>query len=233
MATGRAAPPVPRPARWTITDEEAAVRADMVYHFSGGGLLKNLNVGYDASDPNNEFTRTGLTAMVSRSPITGTYYVAFRGTEVSPIDRRDISTDLRQALGEQTPQHEAAIKLVLKIQKTLGPQANIHLVGHSLGGSLAAAAAYSTGLKATTFNPASLNRHYSQGSPGEIRSHVVIADILGVGRTLQNILFAFNHQPVGSAEPIVLPPLLTAPGTIILHAWRSPSPHSMRNFLGQ
>jgi RHS repeat-associated protein len=230
VTSGRAAPQVPAQSRWNLQDREAALRSEMAYSFSQGGLLKNLKVGYDANNANNVFTSTGMSAMLTRSPVTGTYYLAFRGTEIGPIDRRDADADLSQYAGRRTPQYEKAIELAQLVKERLGPDAEIHLTGHSLGGGLAAAAAYATGLKATVFNPASLNRRYAQGTPGEIRSHVIVGDPLSIGRTVQNAIFGPNYLMAGARERELLPPMLSAPGTIILHPPRVANTHIMPNY---
>ena len=232
VTTGRSAPQTASTDNWTLKDREAALRADMAYKFSQGGLLRFLDVGYDASDPNNRFTRTGLSAMLTRSPVTGIYYLAFRGTELSPsYDHRDVQADLRQGLGHRTEQFEQAIKLTQLVQEQLGPHVRLELTGHSLGATLAAAASYATGLNATLFNPASLNRIYSQGTPGDIRSHIIIGDPLSVGRTVQNAAFALPSWTADEQlRRQVLPPLMTAPGKIILHRPRTLNPHDMANY---
>jgi RHS repeat-associated protein len=230
VTTGRAAPPVPAQSRWNLQDREAALRSEMAYAFGQGGLLKDMKVGYDANNPNNDFTRTGMSAMLTRSPGTGTYYLAFRGTEIAPIDSRDTAADLSQYAGNRTMQYEVAIELAKRVRDKLGADAEIHLTGHSLGGGLAAAAAHATGLKATVFNPASLSRRYAQGTPGEIRSHVIVGDPLSVGRTVQNAIFGPNYLMGGARERQLLPPRLTAPGTIILHPPRAVNTHGMENY---
>jgi pimeloyl-ACP methyl ester carboxylesterase len=221
---------VPAQSRWNLQDREAALRSEMAYAFGQGGLLKDMKVGYDANNPNNDFTRTGMSAMLTRSPGTGTYYLAFRGTEIAPIDSRDTAADLSQYAGNRTMQYEVAIELAKRVRDKLGADAEIHLTGHSLGGGLAAAAAHATGLKATVFNPASLSRRYAQGTPGEIRSHVIVGDPLSIGRTVQNAIFGPNYLMGGARERQLLPPRLTAPGTIILHPPRAVNTHGMENY---
>jgi hypothetical protein len=230
VTTGRAAPAAPAQSRWTLQDREAALRSEMAYSFSQGGLLRDLKVGYDANNANNVFTSTGMSATLTRSPVTGTYYLAFRGTEISPIDGRDADADLSQYAGRRTPQYEKAIELAQLVKEKLGPDAVLHLTGHSLGGGLAAAAAYATGLEATVFNPASLSRRYAQGTPGEIRSHVIVGDPLSIGRTVQNAIFGLNYLMAGARERELLPPMLSAPGTIILHPPRVANTHIMPNY---
>ena len=198
-------------SRWNLQDREAALRSEMAYSFKQGGLLKDMKVGYDANDPNNHFTRTGMSAMLTQSPVTGAYYLAFRGTE-SIFNGPDMKADVIQGVGLPAAQYEKAIELARQVQQALGPGVKLVLTGHSLGGGLAAAAAHQTGLAATLFNPASVNRMYSQGTPGDIRSHVIEGDFLSAGRTL-----------VGR----------TAPGEIIVHPARTVVPfmqHFMFNF---
>ena len=230
MTTGRTAPQGPAQSRWTQQDREAALRSEMAYAFSQGGLLKDMKVGYDANNSANKYTSTGMSAMLTRSPVTGTYYLAFRGTEVGPIDRRDAVADVNQLVGGRTLQYERAIELAQLIKDRLGPDAEIHLTGHSLGGGLAAAAAYATGLEATVFNPASLSRRYAQGTPGEIRSHVVVGDPLSIARTAQNAVFGLNYLTTDDRGRAVMPPMLSAPGAVILHPPRSWNNHPMTNF---
>ena len=213
VTTGRAASyaPLQKQNRWTATDREAALRSDMAYFFNEGGLLNDLKVGYGSQGVKNEFTETGLSAMLSRSPVTGKYFLAFRGTE-SLLNGKDVAADIMQGAGLRTAQYEQAIRLAQLVKDKLGPDAKIVLTGHSLGGGMAAAASYATGLDAVVFNPASVNRIYANGNPGEIRSHVIAGDILSLGRTA-----------VGR----------TAPGEIIVHPPRSAMPlnqHSMFNF---
>jgi len=211
VTSGVLAPRVAPESKWTALDREAALRAEMAYAFSMGGLLADINVGYNADDPTNAFVRSGMSAMLTRSPETGIYYLAFRGTE-SLLDGNDLRADFVQALGMPSAQYDAAIELARRVREALGPNATIVLAGHSLGGGLAAAAAYNTGLNAVTFNPASVGGIYSQGDAGYIRSHVIEGDFLSVGRAL-----------VGR----------TAPGEIIVHPARTivpPFQHNMFNF---
>lgn len=211
VTTGVMAPRVAPESKWTKIDREAALRAEMAYFFSMGGMLANLNVGYEADDPDNEFVRSGISAMLTRSPETGTYYLAFRGTE-SLLDRHDIAANVLQSLGLRAAQYELAVQLANRVKQVLGPDVEIILTGHSLGGGLAAAAAYDTGLNAIIFNPASVNHLYAGVAPGYIRSHVIEGDFLSVGRTL-----------VGR----------TAPGEILVHPARTivpPFQHNMFNF---
>jgi hypothetical protein len=53
---------------------------------------------------------------------------------------------------------------------------------------------------------------------------------LSIGRTLQNVMFAVNYAVADDRGRAVFPPLLTAPGKIILHAPRRANTHIMPNF---
>ena len=87
------------------------------------------------------------------------------------------------------------------------------MVGHSLGGGLAAAAAHATGVRAVTFNAAGLHSRYGKGEPGDIRAHHIVGDPL---TRLQG-----------------LNPLMPrAAGTRIRHRYQGPeSRHSIKAFL--
>src|SRR5262249_38690475 len=84
---------------------------------------------------------------------TGNYIIAYRGTE--PASYTDWLTDLKQALGFKSTQYANAIEIAGKYKEIAVTQkVKVELVGHSLGGGLATAAAIVTDLPATTFNPA-------------------------------------------------------------------------------
>ena len=92
---------------------------------------------------------------------------------------RDIGTDIHQARRLTTSQFEQATNLARRVQlKVAQLGGTLVLTGHSLGGGLAAAAAYATGLTADLFNPSWLTDRYSQGNPRNIRSFITISDEL-------------------------------------------------------
>jgi hypothetical protein len=93
--------------------------------------------------------------------------------------RRDIGTDIHQARGLTTSQFEQAIVLTQRVQQRIHElRGTLVLTGHSLGGGLAAAAAYATGLGADLYNPSWLSERYSRGTPGQIRSFITMGDEL-------------------------------------------------------
>ena len=105
---------------------------------------------------------------------TGPYRVAFAGTDDVP----DIVTDLKQALGFRDDQYDRAVEVAREMRKRFGN--DIIFTGHSLGGGLATAAAYVTGLPATTFNSAGLSWRYGgfSGKFGNVRAFYNSTDML-------------------------------------------------------
>ena len=199
--------PWPKPgSNWTPEDQAAKDRSIVAYR-TDGGLLRHYGIDY----PREHGLRAALFAGTD-----GTFYLAFRGTE-GLTNWPDVNADAMQGLGFRTEQYDEAVALAQRVQHTLGPNVRLILTGHSLGGGLAAAAAYATGLDAILFNPPWLNNYYSQGKPGDIRTHITCGDYLSVGRTLWDI----RRRP---------------PGTIFLHPPRktwtqlSPDTHGTDNF---
>ena len=169
-------------------------------------MLRKIGVNYGQGSP---YGTDGFSAHLTYSEKTKTYYRAFRGTEQG--DLNDAWADLVQGTGWRSSQHEQAVNLAREVMAQLG-NVKLELTGHSLGGSLAAAAAYATGLGATTFNPASVSPIYRSAEPVKIRSHVIVGDFLSVGRTISN----------GLPDPgFPNPNVRFAPGEIILHPPRS------------
>jgi len=176
------------------------------YDVNDGGLLRKVGVNYGQS---SQYGRDGFSAHLTYSEKTKTYYLAFRGTEKN--DLNDLRADILQGTGWRSSQHEQAVNLAREVMEQLG-NVKLELTGHSLGGSLAAAAAYATKLNATTFNPASVSPIYQSADPVKIRSHVIVGDFLSVGRTISN----------GLPDPsFPNPNIRFAPGEIILHSPRS------------
>jgi len=193
---------------WTTSDEEAAWRSEWAYQTEGNRTSLAVE---------HEF-KHGFSATLTKAP-SGTYYLAFRGTEPSWAD---IKADAAQGLEFSTSQYEQAVNLTERVKDKLPRGARLILTGHSLGGGLATAAAYATGADAITFNASSVNAHYqAQGlaMPGSIRSHVVIGDPLSAGRTcalVTPLKLVLGHRRL--------------PGTVIVHPNRDPNTHSMINF---
>jgi RHS repeat-associated protein len=216
---------IPRNAQspqWTLTDQEAKFAALAAYRNDNGGLLRAKGIDYDPAN-NSAYGRDGFSASLSYSERTNTYYLAYRGSEWS---LQDWQANIAQGLGFRTSQYDQAVRLASEVNRTLRTERLI-ITGHSLGGGMAAAAAYATGLRATVFNPASVSPAYRAGTPGDIRSHVIFGDVLSVGRTIGN----------GIPDPAapMNPNLRYAPGQVIVHpartrSWNPVDRHPLNQF---
>lgn len=143
----------------------AAQECRIAYTNKDGGLLTRFPlIGYEPKD--------GFGAMLSGVE-DGSFILTFRGTIVSSVT--SWLQDVQQAFNLDTSQYDQAIELTKKL-KQLGAQ--LLLVGHSLGGGLAACASYATGLRAVTFNAAGLSPRYKTGTPGEITNYFIPGEIL-------------------------------------------------------
>ena len=93
--------------------------------------------------------------------VNGRYVIAFEGTVFT--DLRDIVTNLAHTLDGGSAQYTQALNIGSVLAGaaggvvTVGGSRPFHLAGHSLGGGLASAAAYASGIHATTFNAAGVN----------------------------------------------------------------------------
>jgi predicted esterase YcpF (UPF0227 family) len=91
---------------------------------------------------------------------SGQYVLAFRGTQITSA--RDAKTNFLQAAGRVPGEYQHAMELAKAVSMDLERNKGVKLgdmevVGHSLGGGMATAAAIANGLKATVFNPAGLH----------------------------------------------------------------------------
>jgi pimeloyl-ACP methyl ester carboxylesterase len=129
------------------------------------GVLGDMGISYDSS--------TGLEVGLYPYGEDGQYYAAFRSSDNAWNNWRN---NFGQGLGMRTAQYDQAVILGSQIWKATN--GNVIFVGHSLGGGLASAAAYATGMRAITFNAAGLGSQYRIGTPGEIRAHYIRGDIL-------------------------------------------------------
>jgi hypothetical protein len=106
--------------------------------------------GFSQKDFEN--SKTGFQADLYRNKQTGTYVLAFRGTE----DKMDWVYGNTQAFDSNAPQYKQAMDLATNLHAALGNKLT-DITGHSLGGGLAAASSMITDIPATTFNAAGLN----------------------------------------------------------------------------
>jgi len=88
--------------------------------------------------------------------------LVFRGTQ----DRHDWKANLMQGLGLSSDHYERAAS----IGRKLAGDADVQLVGHSLGGGLASAAALTSGKPATTFDAAGLHSSTRRSLSGDGKS---------------------------------------------------------------
>lgn len=150
---------------WTADDLAAYEASKGVYQIDGQGFASK-GIRYKPSQ--------GFAASLTQTK-DGQWILAFRGTEIT--DTADLKADVQQALLGESLQYDQAVQLAQRVQKALGDE-KVLLVGHSLGGGMAAAAAYKTGWRAITFNAAGLHPYYRQGTPGEIRAHYIVGELV-------------------------------------------------------
>lgn len=93
---------------------------------------------------------SGFKAALDQNEKTGEFVLAFAGTE----DGTDWGTNLAQGLGYLDAQYRQAAQLGVSVTDAVGTTT---MVGHSLGGGLAATAAVATRSEAVTFNAAGVH----------------------------------------------------------------------------
>lgn len=149
-------------------DKTAVGFADAPYEDDSGGLLAEKGIEYN---PKGSFQA----ALYEGDD--GVHYLAFRGTAVWS----DWKANIAQAFGFRSSHYDQAVDLAKLVYEAT--EGNVVFVGHSLGGGLAAAAAYATGGDAVTFNAAGLSYRYRKGGkPGTIRAYAIHGDILTFGQ---------------------------------------------------
>ena len=130
------------------SESEAAAMSSFVYTPND----KTLPGGWEFRKT-IELSKSGLKlALFSRSSSGKIEFtIAFAGTE----DFKDVISDVAQLFGA-SPQHRIARDIATEVSSEF-EDVELSFVGHSLGGSLAAACAYATGRDAMTFNAAGLS----------------------------------------------------------------------------
>lgn len=160
------------------SEEEAARMAARVY-----GDDVSLLGGWKESEIDlfNVSNASGLKAVLFERTLDGSnieYALAFAGTQ----DIKDCLNDVAQVVG-YAPQYYEAMELANDFKK-FKPNSEMTYVGHSLGGGLSAACAYSTDGQAITFNAAGVSCSTVYHSPNaNIDAYVTINDPLNM---LQN-----------------------------------------------
>lgn len=150
---------------------------------------------------------SGYEAAVFFNQRTGQYVYVNRGSN----DAADWFSNGAQALGAGSPQYIKAIANARAIAQATG--GNVVFTGTSLGGGLATAQAYETGMHALVFNPSGvsvntlstegLNRYFN--SPDLVTVNIISGDWLNLGQDFLNDWFPASQgnrvtwqQPKGS-----------------------------------
>lgn len=148
--------------------------------------------------PSVSFQHNGFRAQLYKSSSLG-YVLAFKGTDITSGD--DWYTNITQGVAGTTikNQYADAIGLARDVKSAIGA-ARLTLVGHSLGGGLAHAAAISVNAPAVTFNVAglsSITTYLNGGSrfTSSIANYVVKGDVLS---RLQNNVAFFPNDTGGN-----------------------------------
>ncbi|WP_413283555.1 PAAR domain-containing protein [Vibrio sp. MA40-2] len=108
--------------------------------------------------------KSGFGAALFKSEINDATMLTYRGTNNGVTGWKDWITNGSQGIGNQSVQYDQAMKLAQQTKIALGK--NIQMVGHSLGGGLAASAVGITGLKGYSFNSAGLHKNTLQRKGG-------------------------------------------------------------------
>lgn len=112
----------------------------------------NANKDYvEGYDVDRELSNVDRTTWLNKR--TGHATVVYRATD--PTNMRDLGTDALLAFGleHKSSRFKHAEEVAQQAKSKYGD--NVHLAGHSLGGSLAMNASAKTGLKANVYNPGS------------------------------------------------------------------------------
>ncbi|GIU51072.1 hypothetical protein TUM4438_39390 [Shewanella sairae] len=100
---------------------------------------------------------SGFGAAIFKSEINDATMLTYRGTNNGVTGKKDWMTNGAQGIGKQTKQYDQAMDLALQVKRSLGKE--VEIVGHSLGGGLAASAVGVTGIKGYSFNSAGLHEN--------------------------------------------------------------------------
>lgn len=164
------------------TEEEAARIAAHVYNnediaLIGGWQVSTLKIdGVRMTDNDSGFK----SQLYERTQDGKTEYVyATAGTDITSM--KDWSNNIKQILGKSR-QYNISMGNAETIKEAIGKR-ELTYVGHSLGGGLAAANAYTTGDKAMTFNAAwvsPLTKPFNERKNAQINAYVHYRDELNL-----------------------------------------------------
>lgn len=105
----------------------------------------------------------GYFAALYHNQTDGSYVYANRGTD----QLKDWTHNFLQAVGETSSQYEQALSNARRIARSAIAE-SVTFTGHSLGGGLASAQSFATGIAGVTFNAAGLNSN-TVGATGAVR----------------------------------------------------------------
>jgi RHS repeat-associated protein len=138
-------------------EAEALDRAKMAAEVYNEGKTPGQQAGNVGDWQRVEGERMGsnLAYVLYKNKTTGKSALVFKGTE--PTSLKDWLNNFGQGAGLTTEQYRDAIKKTAEYALDPRYSGNLELIGHSLGGGLASAAALTSQLPATVFNPAGVN----------------------------------------------------------------------------
>ncbi|MGW4364627.1 hypothetical protein ACWEKT_03195 [Nocardia takedensis] len=163
----------------------------------------------------------------------GAVVLAFKGTNKMT---RDMPQNVRQGLGREAEQYAMAVNLAKRLQRTLGPDAEVTIVGHSLGGGLTAVSSLATGFRAVTFNAAGVHDFQivnnarragrTSRTPDEVRADLETGDqiirFVVEGDILTDLQNAVGMMPAPLGKQILL-----SPPKVSSMPWRGVTLHKM------
>jgi hypothetical protein len=131
--------------------------------------------------------------------------VAFKGTTMTSYS--DWLNNAQQGLGIESDYYKRAQQLAIKVKQS-SPD-GMEVVGHSLGGGLAQAAAAATGVKGTTFNAAGLNPATVPGADlNALANNMTNYQVNGEVLTHLQNSYPIS-KAIGTAVPLEAPPGVT------------------------
>lgn len=145
-----------------MSEDEAVHWAEQAYHAT---IADRLSDGWTVVDVREDdgFYDNGFRAIILSGETDSRIVVAFAGTDFGDFFG-DWLTNATQALGFVPEQYEMADRLVAEI-KAQNPQKTVVVVGHSLGGGLAAYAAARNKVHGVGINSAPLNDNLVATAP--------------------------------------------------------------------
>lgn len=149
---------------------------------------------------------TGFGAGLFKSAINDETMLTFRGTNNRVTGKKDWITNAKQGMGIESKQYNQAMKLARQASMSPHLEQQLVIVGHSLGGGLAASAVGATGIPGYTFNAAGLHPKTVErfgGLPmaeidGLIQTQAVNGEILTGGQKLRGVLLPGLLGGIGS-----------------------------------